>query len=402
MTSRGKLAGKTIPVDDAMGEKKKKDLRETVATAAPMVTIFNPETLGKVALPTVDRIYPVIQSIMPATTREDEAIVTVDNTSTTAALETQSDICQTLDASDDEEAGVQSTANGNPGMAGRQPTDVAISNMPRPASEILSMVWQMQQRNREMEEEIRVLKEVIWNGKINLPVRFSASPRRHIWRPFIVRLRERANGRIDFPSPLPSKELFAIYFQRFPGLHSSSLQVLPSVLSLQVMKFVDGDRRGIPSTTARRLASVDCAASIDSARRNLPPMFSPMQLGLSATPAQTSAALRPPSPTRCARFTAMNARDSFVPSLDKTTEYYVGGEVVAVVTSHPQVNILIRGTLDLTASRNWTNLFPIVAQYSIGAFCEPAGARAGEYLRCANFWIFGRPISPKSSSTGVT
>jgi len=45
-----------------MGEKKKKkmDLRETVATTALMVTIFNLETLGKVALPTINRIYLVI------------------------------------------------------------------------------------------------------------------------------------------------------------------------------------------------------------------------------------------------------------------------------------------------------------------------------------------------------
>lgn len=95
ITSRGKLAGKTILVNDAMGEKKKKkmDLRETVATTALMVTIFNLETLGKVALPTINRIYLVIQSIMPTTTCEDEAIITDDNTLTTVALETQSDIC---------------------------------------------------------------------------------------------------------------------------------------------------------------------------------------------------------------------------------------------------------------------------------------------------------------------
>jgi hypothetical protein len=42
-----------------------------------------------------------------------------------------------------------------------------------------------------------------------------------------------------------------------------------------------------------------------------------------------------------------------------------------MVTAHPQANILFRGTLDMSASSNWTNLFPVFAQYGIGAFCKP-------------------------------
>jgi hypothetical protein len=39
---------------------------------------------------------------------------------------------------------------------------------------------------------------------------------------------------------------------------------------------------------------------------------------------------------------------------------------------------LIRGTLDATASGNWSDLFPVFAEYGLGAFCEasvpaPAG-----------------------------
>lgn len=59
------------------------------------------------------------------------------------------------------------------------------------------------------------------------------------------------------------------------------------------------------------------------------------------------------------------------PSFQKLTSYYVGGEAIALVSTHPQVNILIRATLDPDATGNWTNLFPVVKQSGIGSFCEP-------------------------------
>lgn len=70
----------------------------------------------------------------------------------------------------------------------------------------------------------------------------------------------------------------------------------------------------------------------------------------------------------------------FAPSFDRTTEYYVGGEAVAFMTTHPQVHFLIRGTLDPTALGNWTNLFPVVRQYNIGGFCEPLVPAPAEWV----------------------
>lgn len=53
-------------------------------------------------------------------------------------------------------------------------------------------------------------------------------------------------------------------------------------------------------------------------------------------------------------------------------DFHVGGEPVAVKLGHTQANWLYRATLDQTASGNWTQLFPIVQQSGLGAFCEPA------------------------------
>ncbi|KAJ9137048.1 Expression library immunization antigen 1 [Pleurostoma richardsiae] len=59
-------------------------------------------------------------------------------------------------------------------------------------------------------------------------------------------------------------------------------------------------------------------------------------------------------------------------SSDNVTDFHVGGDAVALTLAHPQANWLFRGTLDQTGSSNWTQLFPIVQQSGIGAFCEPA------------------------------
>ena len=59
-------------------------------------------------------------------------------------------------------------------------------------------------------------------------------------------------------------------------------------------------------------------------------------------------------------------------SLAETSEFYVGGEAVAIKTGHPEVHILIRGTLDPTGEGNWTNLHPVIKQEGLGSFCKPA------------------------------
>lgn len=59
-------------------------------------------------------------------------------------------------------------------------------------------------------------------------------------------------------------------------------------------------------------------------------------------------------------------------SLAETSEFYIGGEAIAIKTGHPEVHILIRGTLDPTGEGNWTNLHPVVKQEGLGSFCEPA------------------------------
>lgn len=41
------------------------------------------------------------------------------------------------------------------------------------------------------------------------------------------------------------------------------------------------------------------------------------------------------------------------------------------MTGQPEVNILIRGTLDSEAKGNWTNLHPVIRQTGKGAFCVP-------------------------------
>lgn len=61
----------------------------------------------------------------------------------------------------------------------------------------------------------------------------------------------------------------------------------------------------------------------------------------------------------------------FNPTFEKTTDYYVGGEAVSFMTGQPEVNILIRGTLDTQAKGNWTNLHPVVNQKGKGSFCVP-------------------------------
>ncbi len=55
----------------------------------------------------------------------------------------------------------------------------------------------------------------------------------------------------------------------------------------------------------------------------------------------------------------------------KTSEFYVGGEPVAVRSGHPEVRIAIRATLDSDAEEDWVKLHPVVRQEGLGPFCIP-------------------------------
>lgn len=64
----------------------------------------------------------------------------------------------------------------------------------------------------------------------------------------------------------------------------------------------------------------------------------------------------------------------FTPDFSKNniTDFHVNGDAIATLTTHKQGNWLYRITLDETASGDWTQIFPIVQQNGLGAFCEPA------------------------------
>jgi hypothetical protein len=52
------------------------------------------------------------------------------------------------------------------------------------------------------------------------------------------------------------------------------------------------------------------------------------------------------------------------------TNFYVGGDAIALTSTHPASVWLMRATLDQTAGGNWTNLLPAIAQQTLGNFCE--------------------------------
>lgn len=60
------------------------------------------------------------------------------------------------------------------------------------------------------------------------------------------------------------------------------------------------------------------------------------------------------------------------PTFTDVTDFHVGGDAIAVRSTHPQANWWFRATLDKTAQGNWTNLAPEVAQVGLGDFCQQA------------------------------
>ncbi|KAM0561967.1 hypothetical protein ACHAPJ_002408 [Fusarium lateritium] len=63
----------------------------------------------------------------------------------------------------------------------------------------------------------------------------------------------------------------------------------------------------------------------------------------------------------------------FTPDLskDKLVDFHVGGEAIALRSTHQQGNWLFRVTLDEKADGDWEQVFPIVQQSGLGDFCQP-------------------------------
>ncbi|KAJ4268883.1 hypothetical protein NW762_002954 [Fusarium torreyae] len=63
----------------------------------------------------------------------------------------------------------------------------------------------------------------------------------------------------------------------------------------------------------------------------------------------------------------------FTPNLskDKLVDFHVGGEAIALRSTHQQGNWLFRVTLDEKADGDWEQVFPIVQQSGLGDFCQP-------------------------------
>ncbi|KAF5026675.1 hypothetical protein F66182_1224 [Fusarium sp. NRRL 66182] len=71
----------------------------------------------------------------------------------------------------------------------------------------------------------------------------------------------------------------------------------------------------------------------------------------------------------------------FTPELsdDNLVDFHVGGEAIAVVSTHQQGNWLFRATLDENADGDWEQIFPIVQQSGLGQFCQPQVTVPEEY-----------------------
>ncbi|KAH6606976.1 expression library immunization antigen 1 [Trichoderma cornu-damae] len=65
----------------------------------------------------------------------------------------------------------------------------------------------------------------------------------------------------------------------------------------------------------------------------------------------------------------------FTPDLSsgssQLVDFHVGGDSLAMRSTHTQVNWLFRVTLDAEAASGWQQIFPIVMQSGLGNFCEP-------------------------------
>lgn len=64
---------------------------------------------------------------------------------------------------------------------------------------------------------------------------------------------------------------------------------------------------------------------------------------------------------------------SFTPnfSKDKITDFHVGGQAIALLSTHPESKWLFRATFDESAKGDWQKIYPIVDQKGLGDFCIP-------------------------------
>lgn len=65
---------------------------------------------------------------------------------------------------------------------------------------------------------------------------------------------------------------------------------------------------------------------------------------------------------------------SFTPdfSKDTITDFHVGGQPIAMLSTHPETKWLFRATFAEKADGEWEQLYSIVDQQGIGDFCVPA------------------------------
>jgi hypothetical protein len=116
VASRGKLAGKSIPVADAESLKKKKPAKETAAgpSSAHMASAGSKAQMKALtpALPVAQRIYPIMGELQKPMTPEDEAIVMDDDMFLATPNENEANIWAALSVLDntDDEAGTMSIA----------------------------------------------------------------------------------------------------------------------------------------------------------------------------------------------------------------------------------------------------------------------------------------------------
>jgi len=61
----------------------------------------------------------------------------------------------------------------------------------------------------------------------------------------------------------------------------------------------------------------------------------------------------------------------FEVSFANSSTFHVGGDAIALISTHPEATWGFRATLDKTAAGNWTSILPVIAQTGLGAFCEP-------------------------------
>ena len=57
-------------------------------------------------------------------------------------------------------------------------------------------------------------------------------------------------------------------------------------------------------------------------------------------------------------------------SFANVTNFYVGGDSIALTSTHPASTWLFRATLDTKGEGNWSVLLPAIAQQTQGPFCE--------------------------------